>query len=138
MSYSQKGASQQLPEASSWAKFSGTGEYEYMELVNSIDGISIDVPSITYYWITARLNTTSKRHASIWYIEMKEIHGRRNWPRLKSQIIQRYRNGTWISKKTMSFGNYKYSVYKDPYQWCLRQSKLVEAIDPQINIQREP
>ncbi|MBW0481951.1 hypothetical protein O181_021666 [Austropuccinia psidii MF-1] len=35
----------------------------------------------------------------------------------------------------MSFENDKYSVYKDPYEWCLRQSKRLKAIDPQMNIQ---
>ncbi|MBW0463622.1 hypothetical protein O181_003337 [Austropuccinia psidii MF-1] len=80
MSYFQKEALKQLPEASSWPKFSGKGEYDYMELIDYIDGLFIDVPSIPDYCITARLNTTFKGHASIWYTEMKEIHGRRNWP----------------------------------------------------------
>ncbi|MBW0582176.1 hypothetical protein O181_121891 [Austropuccinia psidii MF-1] len=80
MSYSEKEALKQLPEASSCAKFSGTGEYDHMELMNYIDGIFIDVPSIPDYWITTRLNTEFKGHASIWYTKMKEIHGRRNWP----------------------------------------------------------
>ncbi|MBW0463496.1 hypothetical protein O181_003211 [Austropuccinia psidii MF-1] len=35
----------------------------------------------------------------------------------------------------MSFENDKYSVDKDPYEWCLRHSKRLEAIDPQMNIQ---
>ncbi|MBW0577692.1 hypothetical protein O181_117407 [Austropuccinia psidii MF-1] len=35
----------------------------------------------------------------------------------------------------MSFENYKYSVDKDPYQWCLRQSNRLKAIDPQMNLQ---
>ncbi|MBW0559883.1 hypothetical protein O181_099598 [Austropuccinia psidii MF-1] len=35
----------------------------------------------------------------------------------------------------MSFDNDKYSVDKDPYEWCLRQSKRLKAIDPQMNIQ---
>ncbi|MBW0489553.1 hypothetical protein O181_029268 [Austropuccinia psidii MF-1] len=55
MSYSEMEALKQLPEASSWPKFSGTGEYDHMELIDSIDGIFIDVPSIPDYWITARL-----------------------------------------------------------------------------------
>ncbi|MBW0481394.1 hypothetical protein O181_021109 [Austropuccinia psidii MF-1] len=38
-------------------------------------------------------------------------------------------------QKTMSFENYKYSVDKDPYEWCLRQSKRLKAIDPQMKIQ---
>ncbi|MBW0593670.1 hypothetical protein O181_133385 [Austropuccinia psidii MF-1] len=66
---------------------------------------------------------------------MKEIHGRRNWTWWKSQIIQKYSNGAWIWKRTMSFENDKYSVDKDPYEWCLRQSKRLKAIDPQMNIQ---
>ncbi|MBW0498291.1 hypothetical protein O181_038006 [Austropuccinia psidii MF-1] len=37
--------------------------------------------------------------------------------------------------KPMSFENEKYSVDKDPYEWCLRQSKRLKTIDPQINIQ---
>ncbi|MBW0576156.1 hypothetical protein O181_115871 [Austropuccinia psidii MF-1] len=135
MSYSEKEALKQLPEPSSWPKFSETGEYDHMKLIHYIDGLFIDVPSIPDYWFTARLNTAFKGHASIWYTEMKEIHGRRNWPWWKSQIIQKYSNGTWIWPKTMSFGNYKYSVDKDPYDWRLRQSKRLKAIDPQMNIQ---
>ncbi|MBW0527146.1 hypothetical protein O181_066861 [Austropuccinia psidii MF-1] len=135
ISYSEKEALKQLPEASSWPKCSGKGEYEHMELIEYIDGLFIDVPSIKDYWITARINTAFKGHASTWYTEMKEIHGRRNWPWWKSQIIQKYSDGTWIWQKTMSFENYKYSVDKDPYEWCLRQSKRLKAIDPQMNIQ---
>ncbi|MBW0545054.1 hypothetical protein O181_084769 [Austropuccinia psidii MF-1] len=35
----------------------------------------------------------------------------------------------------MSFENDKYCVDKDPYEWCLRQSKRLKAIDPQMSIQ---
>ncbi|MBW0484340.1 hypothetical protein O181_024055 [Austropuccinia psidii MF-1] len=80
MSYSEKEAIKQLPEASSWPKFSETVEYDHMELIDYIYGLFIGVPSIQYYRITARLNTELRGHASIWYTEMKEIHGRRNWP----------------------------------------------------------
>ncbi|MBW0498896.1 hypothetical protein O181_038611 [Austropuccinia psidii MF-1] len=106
-----------------------------MELIDYIDGLFINVPSIQDYWITARLNTEFKGHTSIWYTEMKGIHGRRNWPWWKSQIIQKHRNGTWIWQKTMSLENDKYSVDKYPYEWCLRKSKRLKAIDPQMNIQ---
>ncbi|MBW0493558.1 hypothetical protein O181_033273 [Austropuccinia psidii MF-1] len=135
MSYSKKEALKQLPEGSSWPKFSVTGEYDHMELIDYIDGLFIDVPSIPDYWITARLNTEFEGHASIWYTEMKEIHGRRNWKWCNSQIIQKYSNGTWISQRTMSFENYKYLVDKDPYKWCLRQSTRHKVVDPQMNIQ---
>ncbi|MBW0546686.1 hypothetical protein O181_086401 [Austropuccinia psidii MF-1] len=57
-----------------------------------------------------------------------------NWPWWKHQIIQRYSNGTWIWQKTKSYKNDYYSVDKDPYEWCLRQSKRLKAIDPQMNI----
>ncbi|MBW0555973.1 hypothetical protein O181_095688 [Austropuccinia psidii MF-1] len=66
---------------------------------------------------------------------MKEIHGRRSWPWWKSQIIQKYSNGSWIKHKTMSFESDKYSVDKDTYEWCLRQSKRLKDIDPQMNTQ---
>ncbi|MBW0508360.1 hypothetical protein O181_048075 [Austropuccinia psidii MF-1] len=94
MSYFKKEALKQLLEASSSPKFSETGEYDHMELIDYIYGLFIDVPSIPDYWITARLNKAFKGHASIWYTETKEIHGRRNWPWWKSQIIKKYRNGT--------------------------------------------
>ncbi|MBW0491411.1 hypothetical protein O181_031126 [Austropuccinia psidii MF-1] len=86
-----------------------------MELMDHIDGLFIDVPRIPDYCITARLNTEFKGHASIWYTEMKEIHGRRNWSWWKIQIIQKYGN--------------------DPYELCLRKSKRLEAVNPQMNIQ---
>ncbi|MBW0468105.1 hypothetical protein O181_007820 [Austropuccinia psidii MF-1] len=105
-----------------------------MELIYYIYILLIDVPSIPDYWITDRLNTVFKGHASIWYTEMKEIHGRRSWPWWKSQILQKYRNFTWILQKTMSFKNDKYSVDKHQYEWCLRQSKILKSIDPQMNI----
>ncbi|MBW0471216.1 hypothetical protein O181_010931 [Austropuccinia psidii MF-1] len=96
MCYSEKEAWKQLPEASSWPKFSGTGEYHHMELIDYIYGLFFDVPSIPDYWITARLNTEFKGDAIIWYTEMKEINGRRNSPWWKSQIIQNYSNGDHV------------------------------------------
>ncbi|MBW0494025.1 hypothetical protein O181_033740 [Austropuccinia psidii MF-1] len=60
ISYSEKEALKQLPEASNWRKLSGTGEYDYMELIYYIDGLFIDVPSIQDYWITARLNMSQE------------------------------------------------------------------------------
>ncbi|MBW0560343.1 hypothetical protein O181_100058 [Austropuccinia psidii MF-1] len=135
MSYSEKEALKQLPEASSWPQFSGTREYDHMEAIDYIDGLFIDVQSIPDYWIIARLNTAFKGHGSLWYTEMKEIHGRINWPWWKSKIIQKYSDGSSICQRTMSFENDKYFVDKDPYEWCLRQSKRLKAIDPQMNIQ---
>ncbi|MBW0549189.1 hypothetical protein O181_088904 [Austropuccinia psidii MF-1] len=106
-----------------------------MQIIDYIDGFFIDLPSIQDYWITSSLNTAFKGHASIWYTEMKEIHGRRNWQWWESQITQKYINDTWIWQKTISFENDKYYLYKDPYEWCLRHSKTLKAIEPQINIQ---
>ncbi|MBW0544364.1 hypothetical protein O181_084079 [Austropuccinia psidii MF-1] len=115
MSYSENEALKQLPEASSWPKFSGTGGYDHMELIYYISGLFIDVPSIPDYWITSRLNTAFKGHASIWYTKMKEIHGRRNFPWWKSQIIQKYRNDDIANtlqdvRKRPNIG--KYTPYK--------------------------
>ncbi|MBW0497414.1 hypothetical protein O181_037129 [Austropuccinia psidii MF-1] len=132
MNYSVKEALKQLPEAPSWPNFSGIGEYDHMELIDYIDGLFTAVSSIPDYWITARLNTAFKGHASAWYTEMKEIHGRRNCPWWRSQIIQKYRNDTWIWQKALSFGNDRYTVDKDPYDCCLRQSKRLIAIGPHI------
>ncbi|MBW0505002.1 hypothetical protein O181_044717 [Austropuccinia psidii MF-1] len=106
-----------------------------MELIDYNNGLFIDVPSIPGYWITSRLNTEFTGHASIWYTEMKEIYNRRNWPLWKSPITQKYSNGTWIWQGTMPFEKDKYSLDKDTYEWCLRQSKRLRAINPQMNIQ---
>ncbi|MBW0500654.1 hypothetical protein O181_040369 [Austropuccinia psidii MF-1] len=115
MSYYEKEALKKLPEASRWYKFSGTGEYDDMKPIDYIDGVFIDVPSIPDYWITARLNTEFKGHASIWYTEMKGIHGRRSWPWWRSQIIKKSSNDTWTWQKTISIANDKYFVDKDTY-----------------------
>ncbi|MBW0542653.1 hypothetical protein O181_082368 [Austropuccinia psidii MF-1] len=66
MSYSEKEALKQLPEASSWPIFSVTGKYNHMEIIDLIDELFIVVPSIPDYRITARLNKEFKGHASIW------------------------------------------------------------------------
>ncbi|MBW0521401.1 hypothetical protein O181_061116 [Austropuccinia psidii MF-1] len=49
MSYSEKEFLKQLPEDCGWPKFSGTGEYDHMELIDYIDGLFIDLPSIPDY-----------------------------------------------------------------------------------------
>ncbi|MBW0550429.1 hypothetical protein O181_090144 [Austropuccinia psidii MF-1] len=77
MSYSKKEELKQLSEDSIWPKIPGTGEYDHMELIDYIDELFIDVPSIRDYWITVGLNTEFKGNASIWYTEMKEIRGGR-------------------------------------------------------------
>ncbi|MBW0463665.1 hypothetical protein O181_003380 [Austropuccinia psidii MF-1] len=77
MTYSEKERRKQIPEASSWPKLSGVGEYDHMELIDYIYGLFIGVTKKPHYWITARLNTEFKGHASIWYTEMKDIHGGR-------------------------------------------------------------
>ncbi|MBW0562294.1 hypothetical protein O181_102009 [Austropuccinia psidii MF-1] len=87
MTYSEKEALRQLPEASNWPKFSGVGEYYHMKLIDYIYGHFIDVPSISDYWITARLNKEVKGHASIWYTEMKKLNGRENWPWLAREYL---------------------------------------------------
>ncbi|MBW0469444.1 hypothetical protein O181_009159 [Austropuccinia psidii MF-1] len=66
ITYSEIELLKQLPEASSWPKISGVGEYDHIQLIYYIDGLFIDVPSIPDYWITARVNTAFKGHASIW------------------------------------------------------------------------
>ncbi|MBW0569523.1 hypothetical protein O181_109238 [Austropuccinia psidii MF-1] len=109
MSYTEKEALKQLPEASSRPKFSGTRDYDHMEIIDYIDGLFTDVPSIPDNWITARLNTALKGHASIGYTQIKGIYGRRNWPWWRSQIIQKYTNDTWIWQKALSFGNDRYT-----------------------------
>ncbi|MBW0554561.1 hypothetical protein O181_094276 [Austropuccinia psidii MF-1] len=77
MSQSEKEALKQLPEASSWPKISGKGEYEHMELIDYIDGLFIDVPRIPDYWITARINTAFKGHAN---------HYANNCPKAKKKV----------------------------------------------------
>ncbi|MBW0584268.1 hypothetical protein O181_123983 [Austropuccinia psidii MF-1] len=50
MPYLEKEALKQLPEASSWLKFSVTGEYDAMELIYHIDGLFLHVQRIPDYW----------------------------------------------------------------------------------------
>ncbi|MBW0504824.1 hypothetical protein O181_044539 [Austropuccinia psidii MF-1] len=52
--------------------------------------------------------------------------------RVKHPKVQQW---YWIWQKTISFENGKSSVEKDPYEWCLRQSKRLKAIDSQMNAQ---
>ena len=135
LSYSEKQALKQLPDVVNWPKFSGIGEYDHMELIDYINGLFVDVPKIPDYWITTRLNTAFRGHANIWYTEMKEIHGRKSWPWWRNQIIQKYSNGTWIWQKTISFESDRYSTEKDPYEWCLKQTKRLKSIDPNMTIE---
>ncbi|MBW0516439.1 hypothetical protein O181_056154 [Austropuccinia psidii MF-1] len=48
MTYPGKETLKQLPEASSWPETSGIGEYDHMELIDYLDGLFTDVPSIPY------------------------------------------------------------------------------------------
>ncbi|MBW0492204.1 hypothetical protein O181_031919 [Austropuccinia psidii MF-1] len=76
--YSEKEALKQLPEASSWPKFSGTGEYDHMELIDYIDGLFIYLPRIPDSWITARLNTAFEAHDNDIFNTLQDIRKRNN------------------------------------------------------------
>ncbi|MBW0575736.1 hypothetical protein O181_115451 [Austropuccinia psidii MF-1] len=78
MSYLEKEALKQLLEASSWPKFSGTGEYYHMELIDYIDRLFTDVLRIPDYWITARLNTAFKGHANDIANILQDVRKRNN------------------------------------------------------------
>ncbi|MBW0497490.1 hypothetical protein O181_037205 [Austropuccinia psidii MF-1] len=78
MSYSKKEAFKQLPEASSWPKYSGTGEYDHMEPIGYIDGLFTDVPSIPDYWITDRLNKAFKGHTNEIANTLQDVRKRTN------------------------------------------------------------
>ncbi|MBW0473803.1 hypothetical protein O181_013518 [Austropuccinia psidii MF-1] len=78
MSYFEKEALKQLPEASRWPKFSGTGEYDHIELIDYIYGLFFDVPSIPDYCITARLNTAFKGHANDIANTLQDVRKRTN------------------------------------------------------------
>ncbi|MBW0519690.1 hypothetical protein O181_059405 [Austropuccinia psidii MF-1] len=127
MTYSEKEELKQLLSASSCPNLSGVGEYDCMEL--------IDVPSIPDYCITSRLNAELKGHASIWYTEIKSIYVRTNLLWWKIQILQKYSNGTWIWKNSMSLQNDKYSADNYPYEWFLKNSKRLKAIYPHVKIE---
>ncbi|MBW0518762.1 hypothetical protein O181_058477 [Austropuccinia psidii MF-1] len=99
MSYSEKEALRQLPEASSWTKLSGTGEYDHMELIDYIDGLFIAVSSIPDYWITAMLKTEFKGHDSI--------------------LVYRDERNPWKKKLAMV----KESNYPNIQQWYLDMEK---------------
>ncbi|MBW0542818.1 hypothetical protein O181_082533 [Austropuccinia psidii MF-1] len=60
MSYLEKEELKQLSEPSRWPEFSGTGEYDHMELIDYIDDLFIDVQIIPDYWITNILNKAFK------------------------------------------------------------------------------
>ncbi|MBW0508151.1 hypothetical protein O181_047866 [Austropuccinia psidii MF-1] len=136
MSYSEKEALKPLPEASRWLKFSGTGKYDHMELIDYIDGLFIDLTRIQDYCVTAILNTEFKGHASIWYTEMKEIHveGTSHGERVKSFKSTSMELGYGRRPCHLKMKS-TWWVDKDPYEWFLRQSKRLKAIDPQMNIQ---
>ncbi|MBW0506324.1 hypothetical protein O181_046039 [Austropuccinia psidii MF-1] len=100
MSYSEKEALKQLPEASSCPKFSGAAENDHMEPIYYINGVFINVPRIPDYWITARVNTEFKGHADIWYTEMKEINGGRVKSSKRTAILFGYGKRPCQSKMT--------------------------------------
>ncbi|MBW0462889.1 hypothetical protein O181_002604 [Austropuccinia psidii MF-1] len=49
MTHSEKEGLKKLPEATGSPKFCGVGEYDHMELINYIDGLFIDDPTIPDY-----------------------------------------------------------------------------------------
>ncbi|MBW0479814.1 hypothetical protein O181_019529 [Austropuccinia psidii MF-1] len=106
-----------------------------MRLIDYIDELLIDVPTIPDCWIAARLDKEFKGQPTMWCTQMKEIHGRGKWKWWNILIIQNYSNVDWRGKYIMSFENDIYSADKDPYEWCLKNSKIVKAIYPQMKIQ---
>ncbi|MBW0470777.1 hypothetical protein O181_010492 [Austropuccinia psidii MF-1] len=71
-----------------------------MELIDYIDGLFIDVLSIPDYWITDRHNAEFKGHSSLWYTEIKEIHGGRFRLFKNTATVLGYGKGPYNMKMT--------------------------------------
>ncbi|MBW0593277.1 hypothetical protein O181_132992 [Austropuccinia psidii MF-1] len=91
-----------IPKLKEWPRFSGEGEYSYMEFIRTIDMLQEDF-NITHEIIVAKFHSLFTRTAKKWYYKMKQDHGKHNWPWWKSEVITKWANNSWSFKMKNAF-----------------------------------
>ncbi|MBW0480688.1 hypothetical protein O181_020403 [Austropuccinia psidii MF-1] len=91
-----------IPKLEEWPKFSGEVEYNYFELIRTIDMLQedFDIPDEI---IVGKLHSLFTRTAKKWCYKMRQDHGKHDWPWWKSEIITKWANNSWIFNIGNSF-----------------------------------
>ncbi|MBW0577841.1 hypothetical protein O181_117556 [Austropuccinia psidii MF-1] len=82
-----------IPKLEKWPTFSGEGEYNHIEFIQTIDMLKEDC-HIPDEIIVGKLHSLFTRTAKKWYYKMRQDHGKHDWSWWKSEVITKLANNS--------------------------------------------
>ncbi|MBW0462642.1 hypothetical protein O181_002357 [Austropuccinia psidii MF-1] len=125
-----------IPKLEEWSKFSGEGEYNHIDFIQTIDMLQEDF-HIPDEIIVGKLHSLFTRTAKKWYYKMRQEHGRHDWSWWKPEIITKWANNSWRLKMGNAFESSIFSSeeYK-PLTWFPKQKDRLFVLHPDIITRR--
>ncbi|MBW0514862.1 hypothetical protein O181_054577 [Austropuccinia psidii MF-1] len=93
-----------IPKLEEWPTFSGEGEYNHIEFIETIDIFQEDF-HMPDEIIVGKLHSLLTRTAKKWYYKMRQHHGKHDWSWWKSQMITKWANNSSRFKMENAFEN---------------------------------
>ncbi|MBW0527312.1 hypothetical protein O181_067027 [Austropuccinia psidii MF-1] len=111
-----------IPKLKEWPTFSDEGENNNIELIRTIDMLQEDfhTPDET---IVGKLHHLFTRTAKKWYYNMRQDHGKHDWPWWKSEIITKWANNSWRFKLENAFESAISNSEKNKALTCFLKEK---------------
>ncbi|MBW0553728.1 hypothetical protein O181_093443 [Austropuccinia psidii MF-1] len=122
-----------IPRLEEWPTFSGEGEYNHMEFMNTVNMLKEDfnIPDI---YISARLHSLFTKSAKKWYYKIRQDNGKHYWTWWKEQIISKWANYSWRFKMENSFEEAIFNIERyRPMSWFLKQKDILTALHPDMS-----
>ncbi|MBW0559767.1 hypothetical protein O181_099482 [Austropuccinia psidii MF-1] len=86
-----------IPKLAEWPTFSGEGQYNHNDFIRKIYILQEDF-HIPDEIIVGNVHSFFIINAKKWYYEMRQDHGKHDWPWWKLQIISKWANNSWRFK----------------------------------------
>ncbi|MBW0531555.1 hypothetical protein O181_071270 [Austropuccinia psidii MF-1] len=104
-----------------------------MEFIRGIDIIQEDF-ELPETLVTEIFNTLFTRSAHRWYIKWRQAHGHQSWTWWKTQIINKWDNGSWRFKAEIAFESSKSNSDKDTaLPWFFQQKYRLTELYPDMS-----
>ncbi|MBW0569451.1 hypothetical protein O181_109166 [Austropuccinia psidii MF-1] len=116
------------PKLEEWPTFSGEQEYNYIELIRTIDMLQEDF-HIPDEIIVGKVHSLFTRTAKKWYYKMRIGHGKHYWPWCKCERITKWAKKSGRFEMENSFESEMFSSEKDkPLTWFLKQKDRLSTL----------
>ncbi|MBW0576089.1 hypothetical protein O181_115804 [Austropuccinia psidii MF-1] len=122
-----------IPKLEEWPTFPGEGEYNYIQLIGTIDMLQEDF-HIPDEIIVGKLQSLCTKTAKKSYYKMRQDHGKHDWSWWKSELITKWANNYWKLKMENAFESAIFNSEKDkPLTLFFKHKDRLFALHPDMS-----